>query len=333
MDLAATAPRTERSIPAREEDEMTRRLLKLTLLALVATSTWAAAARADGLPVLGVDTSPNGVAALQAPLRYVALGSGVSTVLARIERNGGRVSASVHVRGRFAIPLVAFDGSASGLSADGGTLVLLRPRVTFPQQKTTFAIVDAGRLRLRRIVTLRGDFSFDAISPDGSRLYFIQYLSPRDVNRYRVRAYDVGNGRLLARPVVDPHERGPAMRGYPLTRATSPDGRWAYTLYDGAGTHPFVHALDTATGTAHCVDLDSLAGDRELYELRLRLDGDQLVVRASKRPLAVVDTRTFRVEEPQRESSAAWTATGTAGGAMAVVAVLTLAFRRRRSSR
>src|SRR2546421_11649368 len=236
------------AFPRERKTQMSRRLLQLTLLALTTTCFWPAAAQADGLPVLGVDTSPSGVAALQAPLRYVALGSGSSTVVARIERNGGRVPGSVALRGRFAIPAVAFDGSAGGLSADGRTLVLLRPRLRFPQRRTTFAILDARRLRVRTTVTLRGDFSFDAISPDGSRLYLIQYLSPRDVNRYSVRTYDVATERLLVRPVVDPSERGPAMRGYPLTRATSPDGRWAYTLYDGAGTHPFVHALDTATG-------------------------------------------------------------------------------------
>ena len=251
-------------------------------------------------------------------------------MVAQIERNGGRVPGSVQLQGRFAIPAVAFDGSAGGLSADGRTLVLLRPRLRFPQARTTFAILDASRLRLRTTVTLRGDFSFDAISPDGSRLYFIQYLSPRDVNRYRVRAYDVATGRLLARPIVDPNERGPAMRGYPLTRAASPDGRWAYTLYDGAGVHPFVHALDTATGTAHCIDLEALAAYRELYEVRLRVDGDKLVVRAPERPLAVVDTRTFRVSEPQRSSSGTWTLGGTAAAALLLAAAALSAARRRR---
>ena len=47
------------------------------------------------------------------------------------------------------------------------------------------------------------------------------------------------------------------MRGQPLTRATSPDGRWAYTLYDGAGKEPFIHALDTSTRSARCIDLDA----------------------------------------------------------------------------
>jgi hypothetical protein len=68
---------------------------------------------------------------------------------------------------------------------------------------------------------------------------------------------------------VDPREPDEDMRGYPITRASSPDGRWAYTLYDGAGKHPFVHALDTQGRTAACIDLDGLAGRDDLYELRL----------------------------------------------------------------
>ena len=44
---------------------------------------------------------------------------------------------------------------------------------------------------------------------------------------------------------------GEKMGGSPLTRATSLDGRWAYTLYDGAGRTPFVHAPSPAAGTAN----------------------------------------------------------------------------------
>ena len=45
------------------------------------------------------------------------------------------------------------------------------------------------------------------------------------------------------------------MDGYPLTRVTSADGRWVYTLYQngGVGGYPFVHALDTVRGVAHCI--------------------------------------------------------------------------------
>ena len=47
------------------------------------------------------------------------------------------------------------------------------------------------------------------------------------------------------------------MSGLPMSRAPrAASGRWAYTLYDGAGEHPFVHALDTEQRTAVCIDLD-----------------------------------------------------------------------------
>ena len=208
-------------------------------LALVSGAAVPAAATADGLPVLGVDVGSQGVAARTSPVRYVALHAGRETIVARTAVVGGRVLGFTRLAGNFTIPAVAYDGSASGLSADAGTLVLIQPRLTFPRARTALAILDAKRLRLRTLVTLPGDFSFDAVSPQGRTLFLIQYLSARDPTRYKVRAYDLRSERLLANPIVDPHERG-AMRGSPITRAASPDGRWAYTLYDGAGdaVHP-----------------------------------------------------------------------------------------------
>jgi hypothetical protein len=50
------------------------------------------------------------------------------------------------------------------------------------------------------------------------------------------RAYDLHAGGMLRKPIVDPTEPDEAMRGYPLTRATTENGRWEYTLYDG-GAH------------------------------------------------------------------------------------------------
>ena len=108
---------------------------------------------------------------------------------------------------------------------------------------------------------------------------------------------------MLAEPIVDPHESGDKMRGNPLSRATSPDGRWAYTLYDGAAGAPFIHALDTIGRTAHCIDLDALAGSLYLSRLRLRLDGGTLSIRDGGEAELIVDTKTFRVRnagEPLR---------------------------------
>jgi hypothetical protein len=44
------------------------------------------------------------------------------------------------------------------------------------------------------------------------------------------------------------------MAGYPLARATSPDGAWVYTLYQGP-EHAFVHALAASEGYALCIHL------------------------------------------------------------------------------
>src|SRR3954451_7371431 len=146
--------------------------------------------------------------------------------------------------GSYTIPAVALDGSPAGIPADGRTLVLITPRRSFPQSQTHLLVLDAHRLTVSQRLTLAGDFSFDAISPEGSSMYLIQYVAPHDPTTYAVRAYDLRSGTLLPDPIVDPDEHAGEMRGYPMTRLPSSDGRWAYTLYDGGGKEPFVHALD-----------------------------------------------------------------------------------------
>jgi hypothetical protein len=285
---------------------MTRRILGLLGSAAIVAAAAAATASADGLPVLGVDVGSKGVTVPGATARYVTLWSGRrSTVVARVRRHGGRIDRSRLLQGTFTIPAVAYDGSASGLSADGSTLVLIQPRLSFPRARTSFAVLDARRLRLLKVLGLQGDFSFDAISPSGNRIYLIQYLSPKDATKYAVRAYDVQAGRLLPDPVVDPHEADEQMRGRPISRATSPDGRWAYTLYDGNGKTPFVHALDTSRATARCIDLDALKGEKYLWGLRLGIGGGgkRLVVRNGLAPELVVNTKTFAVSKPSEPSA------------------------------
>jgi hypothetical protein len=271
----------------------------LLALTLAATGILAATARADGLPVVNVEVGATGVTMPGAEARYVALAVPRGTLVARVQRNGGRVLRSRFVVGRLTIPAVAYDGSASGLSADGRTLVLVRPRQSFPQAVTALAVLDPKRLDVQKRIDLRGDFSFDALSPNGSFLYLIQYVAPDDPTRYVVRAYDLRTGRLLPGAVIDPREPDEKMRGFPATRATSPDGRWAYTLYDGAGSHPFVHALDTIAREAVCIDLHGLAGRTDLFDFRLRVEpgGKTLTVQAPQGPAAVVDTRTFQVRD------------------------------------
>jgi hypothetical protein len=258
-------------------------LAAIALLALVPAS-----AAADGLPGTGVVPSP--VSAPGGDVEYVAKRAKRDTVLREQRLNLGPVLRTLDLRGRYSVPAVAYDGSPSGLSADGRTLVLINPRKRWPRKHTTFAVVNARRMELRRHIRLRGDFSFDAISPNGRLVYLIEYLSPDDATAYAVRAYDMRARRLFQEPVVDPNEPDEDMSGVPLSRVSDAEGRWAYTLYSGH-KHPFVHALDTERRTAVCIDLDL----RNLRGAALELHGGRLDVVGDSGLLARIDTATHRV--------------------------------------
>jgi hypothetical protein len=279
---------------------MTLKLLGTLVGALLIQMAFGATgATADGLPVLGLEGAPPGVLRI-GEIRYVTRPVGRDTRVVRLTRRG-RVIGETRLRGRFVVPVVAYDGSAAGLSSDGRTLVVIRPRVRFPQGTTTLAIVGTRALHASAYVKLRGDFSFDAISPDGRWIYLIQYISRVDPTQYRVRALNADTRRLARRDIVDPHDRGDAMRGSPINRATSLNGRWAYTLYNGMG-HPFVHALDTASRRARCIDLPAFPATADWFTARLRfsLDNTTLLVTINHRTVAEINTRTLRVSDKTR---------------------------------
>ena len=264
---------------------------------------FAGAAGGKGLPV-PPESYGAGVSSPGGETRFTTLATGDRTLLVETAVDGGAVERTRPIADRLAVPVVAYDGSASGLSAAGRTLVLIRPRRGFPRATTSFALVDPGRLRIERRIVLDGDFSFDAISPDGETMYLIEYVNPRSPSAYQVRAFDLGRDRLHPDPIIDPRVAPVTMGGAPQTRATSPDGVWAYTLYDtlDRGRPPFIHALDTATATAACILLeDGIVNRGRLARMRLEpsRDGATLAVVDGAEPVAVVDAETFEVEAPE----------------------------------
>jgi hypothetical protein len=297
------------------------------LMTLALAGTCAALPSGAAAKGVGISPAPAGVTQPGSPYRYVAIHPrvgvrGVPTIVLRIGREDGRVDRWWRVRGHYFVPAVALDLSGGGLSADGRTLVLQRFTPAYPPARSRFAVLDTavhlshplrpGEERpahaVRRI-SVPGFYSFDAISPDGGTIYLIHHLEPkRSLTSYEVRALDTASGRLLPEAIVDPEEAGERMSGLPIARATSPDGRWAYTLYDGDGKEPFLHALDTVRGRAKCVDLPQLEGRRNLYLLSLELSrggGDLLISgrsavqgRPQGAPFISVDTRTFAVGKP-----------------------------------
>lgn len=263
-----------------------------------------------GAPVAGV-VAWNGVADTET--RYAALDAGEGTMLVRISRDSGDIVRHRYVDEQFAIPAVADDGSGGGLSADGDTLVLTQPGLRLRRSTTRLAVLDAQRLAIVDRIKFDGAVSFDAISPDGARLYVINYLSRRDPTKYEVRAYNLDRGRLLAEPIVDPEEAGDQMYGWAVTRANSPDGRWAYTLYQGR-EEDFIHALDTERGRAVCIDLDELEAKVWRLDMSSSPDGRTLELTQDGKREAVVDTETFEVSYPGDAAASAAPAPGNDDG-------------------
>jgi hypothetical protein len=204
-------------------------------------------------------------------VHYVTFGPTKWTTVAAVRARDGRVLRSNALRGFYAVPLVAYNGVAGGLSGDGKSLVL-GSYGPFPGQpgKTRFVVLGTRQLTPRHRVVLDGSWSFDAVSPDAGTLFLAQHLRAGDHPLYRIRTFDVRRGRLGA-AIVDRLEGERDMTGAPVARASSAGGRWAYTLYARRGAEPFVHALDTVKREAFCIDLPlRLVYDRQ-WLLRLRL--------------------------------------------------------------
>ena len=276
------------------------RTLAAALSVAAAALALAAAAPAAG-PWLGVLDGGEGIAASSGMVDYVAtVAGGKTTVTASRSVDGGTL-ATASVPGRFGIPFVTIAGDLGGLSRDGRTLVLAQPYTGSGELRTTseFAVFGTRPLALRTTVELHGDFGFDALSPDGRTLYLIEHASQRQLLSYRVRAYDLRAGKLLPGAIADERQRGWLMNGMPVSRTTTANGRWVYTLYSSGDNYPFVHALDTTTRTAVCVGLPwqwTTAGT-EIGTAKLTLSGGRLLVAGNggAGTKFALDTRTFRV--------------------------------------
>jgi hypothetical protein len=269
-------------------------------LATIALAAGVAAgiASANGSPYSpGLMYGWNGVGAPDG-IRYVAFGMPMSTIVAAVRARDGRVLRSRVVRGDYGVPLVAYDGTPAGLSGDGKSLVLASYG-PLPGQagKTRFVVLGTRKLATRRTIVLDGSWSFDAVSPTASTLYLTEHLRAGDKPLYRVRPYDARSGSLRG-AIVDRLEGEEEMGGQPVARASSAGGRWAYTLYARRGDEPFVHALDTVTREAFCIDLPLRLGYDRQWELSLELarEGRSLSVRRGHSEVAAVNTSTWQVK-------------------------------------
>lgn len=296
-------------------------------LAVAAALVLAPAAFADG-PLL-VSQGGAGVASRDGAFHYVAVPNGTSgTLLEKIEVAHGQVYWWMRLPGSWGTPAIGNGAlTGQGLSRDGRTLVLASLSGPFASV-SKFLVIDPRRMKIRRTIALKGSFSFDALSPGGSRIYLIQYtrIASNDLSHYIVRGFDLRTNRLLPGKIADRSEHEETMAGYAQTRTTSADGRWVYTLYQKPSGEPFVHALDTVGSAAYCIDLPSSPSTNQaLYNLVLSLrDHDRtLAVRwRSGRPWLNVAVGTWAISYPRDDFPWTWLGAGMGGVLLSAGALL-----------
>ena len=239
-----------------------------------------------------------GLFSLDSSVRFVAFKAGLNTRLAALDAQGGATVSSRTVSGAFGIATLTQSGLAGGLFHDGSAFVLQSVGLN---STSRFIIVGTKDLVPRQTITLKGTFGFDAVSPDGSKLYLIQHTSTQDFQHYIVRAYNVNTRKLLPGRVADKAQKSWVMQGWAVDRVTTPDGRWAYTLYTNPGGYPFVHALDTVRGVAHCIGVPWRGDQNEPWNMRLALgeDGRSLAVnRQAGNAFVAIDVSTWKISYP-----------------------------------
>jgi protein MpaA len=264
-----------------QQRQTARQLLCFLFLALAAGLASTATSTAKELGTTG--GAQGGIVTEQggASYRYVTVNPQTKpplTIVERVDMSDGAIDRWWHLPGYYFIPAVAFDGSAGGLSANGRTLALVNFSRSYPPPQTKLAILDTevylrhprrpGQHRpqhaIRRL-SLPDYFAFQAISPNGSKLYLRHYRTHDRGSTYDRRsddfdlwALDTRSGGLLApRPLTVSNSRRP-LSGLPISGASSPDGRWAYALYDGDKHEPFLLALDTVSTRMIRIDLPGL---------------------------------------------------------------------------
>jgi hypothetical protein len=232
-------------------------------------------------------------------VRFVALKAGTSTLVRANPLTDAATALSQTIPGSFGVPTLTVNGPGSGLFRDGSTFVLQSMGL---QASTHFVLLRTADLSTSDQIDLKGTFGFDALSPDGKMMYLIQHSTVQDIQHYIVRGYDLGAHKLLPGRIADKTQKSWVMEGWAVSRAESSNGRWAYTLYANPGGTPFVHALDTVKGVAHCVGVPWAPTDpnqSEIFNAQLTLAGTKLAVRMQGGDVyRFISTKSWKVSKP-----------------------------------
>ncbi|GGK71891.1 hypothetical protein Sme01_08770 [Sphaerisporangium melleum] len=247
------------------------------------------------------------------------------------------------------------------VSSIGNAVALAAPPPASPygapagRTATTMVIAAPDGREAPRTVRLDGNFQPDGLSAGGDALFVLQYLPAKAPESYKVKLYDMEQGKLWSlltrdkQPVPDSVEE--TMRGEGRQAVLEPGYQRLYTLYTHqpdhlhtrdlvagrtTGVHAFVHVLDLGQRWAYCLDLPEpfgrapaaahtlavSAGALYVYE-----NGHGTLVRADTSSLTITTTRTIGASAATAgagtpspaESGGPATGAGTGSGASAAV--------------
>jgi YVTN family beta-propeller protein len=247
---------------------------------------------------------------------YYALEGSSPTTLRWTDAKTGRAITQLTLPGAYAFANEA-GAAPTGFSPNGRWLVL----VGDTGAKSSFAIVDTS-LVLAAFAEVPGPFTYDAISDDGTSLYFIERITPEAAHElpgvnaaygYRVRVYDVPAGKMSETLVVDVKLAAQTdgnnaetrldgiMSGIYQSSVPSRDGRWNFSFYYNPNRGPFIHVLHLDSRTAFCIlDLPLVSGGYEKrlgWSLALTRSGQTLyAVNGPMGLVSVIDATTLKVD-------------------------------------
>ncbi|MBE2319237.1 hypothetical protein DVA67_024890 [Solirubrobacter sp. CPCC 204708] len=218
----------------------------------------------------GIPSAAWGGAGASAPggkLTYIVLPSGRGSLVQAVHRDGGSVDLWKQLPRRYGVPMAAYDGTMTGLSADGRVLVLAEVPGVFPVRRTRLLVLRTRGFRELERFSLSGHYAVVAISPHGRYVYLRRLTAPTR-NPLRTELVVLDRGEPGA-----PRPIGGESADIPSSSVS--DGRWTYTLFQRDGS--WVQGLDTVTQATRRWEVPGVPGNDLM---RLRLENGSLHVGA-----------------------------------------------------
>ncbi len=231
-------------------------------------------------------TLPVGLTSLNHQRLYTATAQHGQTRISVINTQNGTNIRTFTIPGTYSTAQWGYDNA---LVSTNGRWLALR-ELGMPSGTTTIAFADTQAGKLAKTINLPGDFTLDAVSPDGSRLYLLERIANWP-GHYNVMLYDLTQNQLNSSPIVDKTLPRDIMSGSALTRQMSSDGRIAYTLYSDPDSNiAFVHILPLSGDFigARCIDLPVGKSTALLRYYTLALSSDGSTLYAANSALGVV---------------------------------------------